>query len=105
MRKFLALVAFALGALAFAASAVGAKSGIGGTVPLTSGQVHTVCNGKDYCQKSCGLNGEHSCEFGCGSKGCGGTCDDCSSRMSRPQVSHVIHAPVTRMMKSAYSTR
>jgi opacity protein-like surface antigen len=73
MRKFLVVGAFALGALAFATSAAGARTGIGGNVPLTSGQVHTVCSGKDFCEKSCGLNGEYTCGFGCGSKGCSGS--------------------------------
>ena len=104
MRKILVVVAVALGALAFAASAAGAR-GIGGDVPLTSGQVHTVCNGKDFCEKSCGVNGEHTCDFDCEFKGCSGSCQNCSSRMSWPQLSRVIHAPVTEFMKAAHSTR
>jgi hypothetical protein len=76
MRKSLMIV-LALGALAFVASDAAAKQI---TVGLTKGQVSTVCNGGSYCQKSCGLNKEYTCEFGCGPSGCGGTCLTCPAR-------------------------
>ncbi len=103
MRKFLILIAVTLGAFAFAASAAGAKPiGIGGSVSLTKDQVATVCGeGKNYCQKSCGLNGEYTCEFGCGSKGCGGTCVTCPS----PRIvgTRTIHGIVLGTVKAAHS--
>jgi hypothetical protein len=101
MRKILILVAVSLGAFAFAASAAGAK-GIGGTVSLTKDQVATVCGeGKNYCTKSCGLSGEYTCEFGCGSKGCGGTCVTCPS--PRRVGVRTIHGIVLGTVKAAHS--
>jgi hypothetical protein len=102
MRKFLVVVAFALGALAFAASAAGAKSGIGGYVPLTKEQVATVCGDKSFCEKSCGLNGEYTCGFGCGSKGCSGSCLTCPS--PKTVGLHTIHGIVTGAVKAAHSS-
>jgi len=49
-------------------------------VPLTRSQVKTVCEGRDECQKVCGLSGRYTCNFGCGSEGCSGQCVNCSSR-------------------------
>src|SRR5215831_14461881 len=50
------------------------------SVPLTKSQVNTVCDGRDWCQKVCGLEGRYTCSFGCGSEGCSGQCMNCSSR-------------------------
>ena len=50
------------------------------SVPLTKSQVNTVCDGRDECQKVCGLEGRYTCSFGCGSEGCSGQCMNCSSR-------------------------
>jgi len=48
------------------------------SVSLTKSQVETVCGkGTNYCQKSCGSNGQFKCEFGCGAKGCAGSCLTC----------------------------
>jgi hypothetical protein len=63
--------------LAFLATYAGAKDY---RVALTKDQVSTVCNGRDYCEVSCGLNNEHTCSFGCGSAGCSGACVHCASR-------------------------
>jgi hypothetical protein len=49
-------------------------------VPLTRSQVKTVCEGRNGCQKVCGLSGRYTCSFGCGSEGCSGQCMNCSSR-------------------------
>jgi len=50
------------------------------SVPLTKSQVNTVCDGRDWCQKVCGVNLQYTCSFGCGSNGCSGQCMNCSSR-------------------------
>jgi hypothetical protein len=50
------------------------------SVPLKKSQVSTVCDGRDWCQKVCGLDGRYTCSFGCGSEGCSGQCMNCSSR-------------------------
>jgi hypothetical protein len=89
MRKPLIIVLM-LGALAFLASDARAVD-----VSLTKDQVNNVCNGKDYCQKPCGLNGEHTCEFGCGSKGCAGNCRDCGANASRLSVIQPLVLGVT----------
>lgn len=49
-------------------------------VPLTRSQVMTVCEGRDACQKVCGLSERYTCSFGCGSTGCSGQCMNCSTR-------------------------
>jgi hypothetical protein len=49
------------------------------SVPLTKSQVKTVCQGRDWCEKVCGLEGRYTCSFGCGSAGCSGQCTNCSS--------------------------
>lgn len=60
-------------------------------VPLTQGQVSTVC-GKDMgsngnvsgCKKKCGVNGEHDCEYSCHKgKDCQGYCTSCQPKSSR----------------------
>src|SRR5262249_26174811 len=50
------------------------------SVPVTKSQVNTICEGRDRCQKACGLGGQYICSFGCGPNGCSGQCTNCSSR-------------------------
>ena len=77
MRKSLAFVV-ALVALAFLGSGAHALT------KLTQKQVSTVCNGNTtYCEKKCGSNGEHTCGFGCGPKGCSGQCLTCPGSTSK----------------------
>ena len=76
MRKYLAFIGL-LVAAALLPSAAAAKQI---AVSLTKSQVATVCNGANYCEKSCGLNGQNTCTFGCGSKGCSGMCSNCAAR-------------------------
>lgn len=49
-------------------------------VPLTISQVKTVCEGRDGCQKVCGLSGRYTCSFECGPSNCTGQCMNCSTR-------------------------
>jgi len=76
MRKYLAFI----GLLAAAALLPGVAAAKDIAVSLTKSQVATVCNGAMYCEKSCGLNGQNTCTFGCGSKGCSGMCSNCAAR-------------------------
>jgi hypothetical protein len=54
-------------------------------VKLTKDQVATVCGkgmtshgGSSGCEKKCGLNGEHTCEYSCyKGKECEGNCTTC----------------------------
>lgn len=91
MRKSLAFI-LTLVALAFVAT------GANATVKLTQQQVKDQCGGKtdglgySYCQKSCG--GGNTCEFGCGPKGCGGTCLTCKSA-SRASSNSIVRASLT----------
>ena len=62
MRKYLAFV----GLFAAAALLPGVAAAKDIAVSLTKSQVATVCNGAMYCEKSCGLNGQNTCTFGCG---------------------------------------
>src|SRR5215467_15089713 len=50
------------------------------SVPLKRFQVNTVCDGRDSCEKVCGLSGQYTCSFVCGAEGCSGQCTNCSSR-------------------------
>ena len=50
------------------------------SVPLKKSQVNTVCDGGNWCQKVCGLGGQYTCTFVCGSEGCSGQCMNCSSK-------------------------
>jgi hypothetical protein len=99
MRKFLVVV-LTLGAFALAASAAGAKTVY---VPLTKGQVATVCGEKSYCEKSCGLNGEYTCGFGCGTKGCSGVCLTCPG--AKTASFHKIHSIVTTAVQASARIR
>jgi hypothetical protein len=47
---------------------------------LTVSQVNSICSGMELCQKVCGLSGQYTCSFGCGSQGCSGQCMNCTSR-------------------------
>ncbi len=79
MRKaFVLMVGFvAVASFPFVAGAAGVK--------LTPEQVGTVCGkgmtsggASSGCKKSCGLNGEHSCEYSCyKGKDCEGNCTTC----------------------------
>ena len=82
MRQLLLFVLM-LGVLGFVTDHADAKQI---TVQLTKNQVNTVCDGKDYCQKACGSE-KHNCEFGCGKKGCGGTCLTSPTGQARLQPS------------------
>ena len=93
MCKSLIVLIFLLLTFAVTNSAqVAARSGIGGNVSLTKEQVATVCGDKNYCEKSCGLNGEYTCGFGCGSKGCSGSCLNCPQRI-RPTKARSFAPP------------
>ena len=70
-----------LGVALFAVSAFG--SGAQALTKLTKQQVSTVCDGKSYCEKKCGANGEHTCGFGCGPKSCSGQCLTCPGSTSQ----------------------
>src|SRR5262249_3685524 len=89
----LRFIAFVATIVAFALAADGARA-----KDLTKNQVATVC-GQDvnYCEKKCGLNGEYTWGFGCGSKGCSGQCLTCPSRIS----TGAINAIVTGTMSNA----
>jgi hypothetical protein len=78
-RTLLILVGFTAALLSFETYAAGVK--------LTTQQVATVC-GKALkshgsvagCKKSCGVNNEHVCEFGCSKDKDGTTCEgDCTT--------------------------
>jgi hypothetical protein len=88
-------------AFAFANSTpVAARTGIGGNVPLTKEQVATVCGDKSYCEKPCGANSEYTCGFGCGSKGCSGSCTNCPQRIGPTKLGPIVRAPITGAMKA-----
>jgi hypothetical protein len=69
-------------------------------IKLTEGQVRNVCGrsletgpGGITCNKSCGLNGEHSCSFTCTKKfGCTGFCDTCRGPSRQNKSNAVIRA-------------
>ena len=48
------------------------------SVSLTRHQVTAVCDGKLLCVKSCGLNSQETCGFGCIKNGCSSSCITCS---------------------------
>jgi hypothetical protein len=83
MRK---LVMFIVGLAAFALI----PPEVAAATKLTSQQVANVCGsalktettGVSGCRKECGLNKEHSCQFGCYKGGCWGNCDTCGQRRS-----------------------
>ena len=58
-----------------------------GAVKITQQQVKNVCGSKLEsnggamgCEKKCGLNGEHTCDFGCNPQGrCEGVCKTCGA--------------------------
>jgi hypothetical protein len=100
MQKTLFIVLALLGAVLFAAQAE--------AVPLTQGQVSTVC-GKGMqssgsvsgCKKKCGVNGEHDCEYSCyKGKDCQGYCTSCGPKSSKTalfpkwQASRVVRQSV-----------
>jgi hypothetical protein len=88
MRKLpLYTFVLAFGVLAFAASQARAAHVI---VSLSKDQVHNMCGGQDYCQKTCGSDKQYTCEYGCGTKGCGGGCLTCPQRV----VGHTIRGIV-----------
>jgi hypothetical protein len=94
MRKSLMIV-LTLGVFAFVASEAGAKQII---VRLTPNQVATVCGSTNYCEKSCGLNGEYKCGFGCGTSGCSGVCLTCPT--GRRTQTRTINTAVTTAAKN-----
>lgn len=95
MRKFLVCV-FTLAALVFV------TSGASAAVSLTQQQVKDQCGsqtdgkGYSYCQKSCA--GGNTCEFGCGPKGCGGTCLTCKAAMQGTIIHNTIKAGAGALM-------
>ena len=86
MRKAVVFIVFVV---ALAAFALGPSEGVAAT-KLTSQQVENVCgknlkteaSGVSGCFKECGLNKEHSCQFGCYKGGCWGNCDTCGQKRS-----------------------
>ena len=58
-----------------------------GEVKLTAQQVETVCGktpGNIGCSKKCGLNNEHTCDFGCNPPDqCRGLCTTCGVKERR----------------------
>jgi len=79
MRKALVVIVgfVAVALFPFGAGAAGVK--------LTQDQVSTVCGkglissgGSSGCTKTCGLNGEHECQYSCyKGKDCQGNCNTC----------------------------
>jgi len=86
MRRLI-LAALALGSFVFVAGDTGAKEI---TVSLSQSQVSTVCDGRNYCEKTCGSSGQYTCTFGCGTKGCSGACTNCPTGISHSALSGVI---------------
>ena len=82
MRRFMVLCTsvLAFSMLAFTLSEALAAHVV---VTLTKDQVHNMCGGQDYCQKSCGSEKQYTCEYGCGTKSCGGGCLTCPQGASR----------------------
>jgi len=66
------------------------------SVPLTESQVNTICAGQNLCQKVCGLSGQYTCSFGCGSQGCSGQCMNCTSRRVNVRTIQSVVANVKR---------
>ena len=97
MKKYLAFI----GLFAAAALLPGVAAAKQIAVSLTKSQVATVCNGANYCEKSCGLSGQNTCTFGCGSKGCSGVCQNCASQTIGNSA---IHGVVGGTMSNAGST-
>jgi hypothetical protein len=86
-------VILAVGVLAFGLSNVRAEPV---RVVLTKSQVATVCGDHPTgCTKSCGTNGQYNCSYGCGSKGCSGTCDNCPGASSPRLIRHTIRSGLT----------
>jgi hypothetical protein len=85
MGKFLTRL-FSLAVLVFV------TTGANATTALTQQQVKDQCGsqtdgkGYSYCQKSCA--GGNTCEFGCGPKGCGGTCLTCKGAAMQTTIIH-----------------
>jgi hypothetical protein len=87
MRKFI-LAVLALGSLTFVADDAGAKQI---SVTLSQAQVSAVCDGKNFCEKTCGSSGQYTCTFGCGSKSCSGQCANCpTGRTLSSSISNVL---------------
>ena len=99
MRKTL-MAALVLGSLAILTQHAEAKQI---TVKLSKQQVQTVCDGKEYCQKSCGSSSQYNCEFGCGPAGCGGTCLTCPTGQSRVNTG-AVRAALTGMANRSPGT-
>jgi len=68
-------------------------------VKISQQQVKDVCGSKLQsgggamgCEKKCGLNGEHTCDFGCNPQGqCEGVCKTCGA-LSRSGLFQGIYA-------------
>jgi hypothetical protein len=75
-------------------------------VPVTGSQVDAVCNGKSFCEVSCGLNKEYKCDFGCGPKSCSGMCVTCPTGESShlygfPGRAHPTRTTAVRAIRTA----
>jgi hypothetical protein len=98
MRKLLMIVVM-LGIFAFAPSNVGAATVV---VTLTKEQVSNVCNGNTtFCTKPCG---SYSCDYGCGTKGCSGTCTNCPGTASKTITTNAIRSNLTGGAKALSSS-
>ena len=91
MRIFLpvCLSLLSLAIFAFASHPASAKQV---TVVLSKSQVSSVCGNKSYCEKSCGTNGQYTCTFGCGTKGCSGQCANCPTGHLASSINGVLKA-------------
>jgi len=82
-------------------------------VKLTSQQVESVCgkklktetSGVSGCSKECGLNNEHSCEFGCYKGGCWGSCITCGKARSAFFPNLYSSRVIRRALKASHPSR
>jgi hypothetical protein len=65
-------------------------------VPLKKSQVNAVCDGRDWCQKACGLGAQYTCSFLCGLDGCSGQCMNCTSRRVNARTIQSVVANIKR---------
>jgi hypothetical protein len=101
MRKLLMIVVVVmLGTFGFAPSNVRAATVV---VTLTKEQVSNVC-GEGHpagCSKPCG---SYTCDYGCGTKGCSGTCTNCPGTASRTITTNAIRSNLSGAAKALPSS-
>jgi hypothetical protein len=84
-------------------------------VKLAQQQVKDVCGkklrtGGDAmgCTKQCGLNNEHTCDFGCKGNDCNGSCMTCGVKariIPHPYANRVVRAELAMPMRASYRAR